>query len=92
MEEHRQVSLIISPEVRAILDERRLVDEDLQKTIFAAEQTGGKFVHPREEDRFLAGMRPYFVTVWVDYTTTPQGYVVHTAYKHRVKVTGGEAS
>ena len=87
MEDHREVKLVISPEVREVLEARAIRDEDLQKTIFQAEQNAEKFVHP-ETGRFLAGVRPYFVTFWVEYDITPEGYLVHSAYKHRVKITG----
>jgi hypothetical protein len=89
MEKHPTIKLFISPEVKTLLDKRRLKEDDLRKTIQHAEQTGQKFEHP-PSGHFLAGLRPYFVTVWVEYSPRDDGYEVHSAYQHRVKVTGVE--
>jgi glutamate synthase (NADPH) small chain len=87
MDDYHMVRLIMTAEVKAMIQNRRLKDEDIQKTIFQAETTGQKFVHP-ENGHFLAGVRPYFVTVWVEYTLREEGYEIQTAYQHRVKITG----
>jgi hypothetical protein len=87
METPPSIKLVISPEVKAVLEKRRLKEDDLRKTIRHAEQTGQKFEHPHNR-HFLAGLRPYFVTVWVEYSPRHDGYEVHSAYQHRVKVTG----
>ena len=87
MEAHQKLKLFISPEVKAVLERRRLKEEDIQKTIWEAEQTGRKFAHHRT-GHLLAGARPYFVTVWVEYTPLNDGFEIHSAYQHRVKITG----
>ena len=89
MEAYQEVRLHISEDVRGVLEERRITEEDVQKTIFQAETAGKKFVHP-QTGRFLAGVRPYFVTFWVEYSPAGDGYEVHTAYQHRVKITSVE--
>lgn len=88
MEDHPLIRLKIAPELSAVLDKRRLKEADICNTIFQAEQTGQKFVHPHTGN-FLAGVRPYFVTVWVEYRPLGDGYEVLSAYQHRVKITGG---
>ncbi len=91
MEQHHQVRLVIDPEVRKVIEKRRLKDEEIQKTIFHAEKTGQKFIHP-ETGNFLAGQRAYFVTVWVEYRPCDDGFEIYSAYQHRVKITGGQTS
>ncbi|MDD5207560.1 MAG: hypothetical protein PHS17_19175 [Desulfobacterales bacterium] len=85
MGDHCQIRLFIDPEVRTILEHRRLKDEDLQKTLSEAEQTGKKFVHPHTA-HFLAGVRQGSVTVWVEYNPHEDGFKIHSAYQHRVEV------
>lgn len=91
MEGTQLLKLFISPKIKAILESRRLKEEDLHETIRNAERTGQKFEHIRT-GHFLAGFRPYFVTVWVEYTPRDGGYEIHGVYHHRVKVTGAEPS
>ena len=85
MDEYKQVRLVVSPEVRAVLDSRRLNDEELQKTIFHAEKTGKKFIHS-QTGRFLAGLGQDSVFVWVEYVPKDDGYQIYTAYQHRVRI------
>lgn len=87
METHADIEVIMSEETARLMEERRITIEDIRKTIFHAESTSEKFVHP-VTGHFLAGVRPYFVTFWVEYEVTEEGYKVFTGYSHRVKVTG----
>jgi glutamate synthase (NADPH) small chain len=85
MNDHRQINLIIAPEIKAVLEKRRLGDEDIQKTLFEAEKTGNKFVHP-DSSHFLAGMRQDAVSVWVEYSPREDGFEIHSAYQYRLTV------
>jgi len=85
MEDQNQIHLFVTPEVRAVLESRRLRDEDIRKTISESEQTGKKFVHP-ETGHFLAGVRQGPVTVWVEYSPSKDGFEIFKAYQHRVKI------
>lgn len=87
MEAHRQVKLIIPPEVAPLLEERRILIEDIQKVIFEAEAQGDKLCHP-ESGHFLASYQPYKAVFWVEYTPEGEGYRVHNAYAHRMQVKG----
>ena len=88
MDDHLKIRLIVAPDVRTVLDKRRLKDEDIRNTIWQAEQTGQKFVHPHS-GHCLAGARPYFVTVWVEYSPRDDGFEIFSAYQHRVKISSG---
>ncbi|MCU0603022.1 MAG: heterodisulfide reductase-related iron-sulfur binding cluster [Desulfobacterales bacterium] len=86
-QEHRRIRLIIAPEVAEHLDRRRILEEDLRQIIHAAEKSGNVVVHPATGRR-KASLRPYLATIWVEYSSSPEGYVVHTAYSHRMEVLG----
>ncbi|MCU0602598.1 MAG: heterodisulfide reductase-related iron-sulfur binding cluster [Desulfobacterales bacterium] len=86
-EEYRRIRLIIAPEVAELLDRRRILAEDLQQVIHAAEKSGSGAVHPAT-GRLKAGLRPYRATIWVEYSPSPEGYVIHAAYSHRMEVLG----
>jgi hypothetical protein len=88
MQEYQRVKLIIAPEVAEILEKRRILVEDLQRIIHEAEKSGRVAAHP-QTGRLKASLRPYLATIWAEYSPTPEGYVVHTAYSHRMTVTGG---
>jgi glutamate synthase (NADPH/NADH) small chain len=91
MEGHRKIVLHIAPEVQNLLEQRRILIEDLQKVIHHAETTGRKLVHPKT-GHFKASFKPYKVTFWVEYSPSKDGYVVHNAYAHRMEVSGGISS
>jgi hypothetical protein len=91
MEDHRKIVLHMTPEVRALLEERRILVEDLQKVIHRAETTGARLVHPKT-GHFKASFKPYKVTFWVEYSPADEGYIVHNAYSHRMEVSGGISS
>ena len=91
MESHRKIALQIAPEVQNLLEERRILIEDLQKAIHHAETTGRKLVHSKT-GHFKASFKPYKVTFWIEYSTSDEGYVVHNAYAHRMEVSGGISS
>jgi glutamate synthase (NADPH/NADH) small chain len=85
MQEHQKIKLQIAPHVRVLLEERRILDEDLQKVIHHAEISGEKF-HDPETGRFKAAFRPYKATFWVEYGPSDEGFVVFNAYFHRMEV------
>jgi glutamate synthase (NADPH/NADH) small chain len=88
MQPYESIKLVISPEVREILEKRRILDEDLKQVIHEAEISGSSLVHSRT-GRLKACARPYRATIWVEYSAALEGYVIHNAYSHRMQVTGG---
>jgi len=81
-----EIRLQIRPEVRRLLEERRILDEDLQRVIHHAESSGEKFRHPGT-GRLKASFKPRKVTFWVEYERCAEGFVIHNAYSHRMEVT-----
>jgi len=88
MKAHRQIKLIIPPEVAELLERRRILTEDLQRVIAQAEEGGKKLRHP-ETGHFLASFQPYKAIFWVEYTLDGDGFRVHNAYAHRMRVKAG---
>ena len=88
MQPYSSIRLIIPADVQEVLEKRRILNEDLQQIIYEAERSGGSLVHP-ESGRQKACLRSFMATVWVDYSPTPEGYLIHNAYSHRMTVTGG---
>jgi len=80
-----QTSLSISEEVRQLMAERGILEEDVQKAIDHAEATGEKFIDP-STGRFLTSHRPDRVTYWVEYSLVKGEYRVHRAYSHRMEM------
>ena len=85
MDDPRQIRLFIAPEIRTELENRRLTDEEIKKTLSETEKTGKKFVHP-DNGHFLAGVRQDAVSVWVEYSPRDGGFEIHKAYQYRLTV------
>ena len=91
LEQHQNIKLKMAPEVRARLDKRRILDEDVQKVIDHANQTGDRLRHPKT-GRLKASFKPYKTTFWIEYTPQGDEYEIHNAYAHRMEVVEGGPS
>lgn len=80
-------AFVVSPEVRALMEARHILDDDVQRTLAHAEATGRKFLD-RETGHFLASFTPHRVTYWVEYVMEGDTARVFTAYSHRMTVVG----
>jgi len=85
---YETITLVIAPDVREILEKRRILDEDLKQVIHDAESSGSSLVHP-QTGHLKACSRPYQATIWVEYSASAEGFVIHNAYSHRMTVAGG---
>jgi hypothetical protein len=84
MNAYEQIRLHILEDVERLMEDRRILKEDVQKTIHHAETTGDKFINP-STGRSLASLRPDRVTYWVEYSQVGEDYQVHCAYSHRME-------
>jgi hypothetical protein len=91
MDAYEQIRLHIPQEVERLIEDRRILKEDLQKTIHHAETTGEKFINP-STGRSLASFRPDRVTCWVEYSRVGEQYQVYSAYSHRMEMKRGRGS
>ena len=85
MNTQEQISLYIPEEVERLMEDRLILREDVQKTIYHAETTGEKFINP-STGRSLAFLRPDRVTYWVEYSQVGEDYHIHSAYSHRMEM------
>lgn len=81
------IKLFIPAVVNEIMEERLILQEDVQKVIEYAERTGNKLLN-RNNGHIMACHRPVSVTYWVEYTPREDGYSIHNAYSHRMVVEG----
>jgi glutamate synthase (NADPH) small chain len=77
--------LNISDQVRAILDERHILIEDIQKVLQHADKTGLTLIN-KSNGHLLTYHCPDYVTYWVEYTKTDTTYIIHNAYSHRMVI------
>lgn len=77
----------VTPEVRAVMEARHILDDDVKRVLAHAETTGRKFLN-RENGHFLASFTPHRVTYWVEYALEGPVAQVFTAYSHRMTVAG----
>jgi glutamate synthase (NADPH) small chain len=89
------MKLVVSPEVRASMEKRMILIEDVERVIAHAEESGQKMAD-QTTGRTIASYRPATVTYWVEYSSqqSVEGshdgttLVVHNAYSHRMQVGG----
>ena len=87
MAEHEGITLFMTDEVQRRIDERRILEDDIRQVIHQAEQSG-KRLKNLQAGSYLACHQPENVTFWVDYTPVENGFTVHNAYCHRMKIVG----
>jgi len=87
MEEHEKIRLDISAEVLRRIDDQRILEDDIRKVIDYAEKNQKRLRH-RESGNYLAYYQPENVTYWVEYSPHGEGFKIHNAYCHRMKIVG----
>jgi hypothetical protein len=80
--------LKVSTEVRNLLEERGIREEDLRTTLVFAEN-GRQFHTQTPSGRRLAYFAPSKVTFWVEYASEEDCYRVYNAYSHRMRILHG---
>ncbi|TGE37607.1 FAD-binding protein [Desulfosporosinus fructosivorans] len=82
---YRTINLLLNERVLGIMEDRRILIEDIQQVIEFAERSGRKFINP-DNGHSLAHFRPVKVTYWVEYQAQEQGFVVLNVYSHRMEI------
>lgn len=80
-----KIDLIINEQLRSKLEDRMILDKDIEDTIKYAEQTKEKFFNKLNSHN-LAYYTIKNVTFWVEYTIEEGKYLIHNAYSHRMKI------
>lgn len=83
MEAGGPTGLVVEEEVLRLLEARGIRLEAVAETIAEAEKCGVKFVN-REDGLSLAFHRKGNATTWVEYKMADGGYVVRSAWSHRI--------
>lgn len=79
------LALRFVPEVRAEMERRLILVEDVERTIAAAEASGAKLIdHGRGV--VIARARDGALTCWVEYLADDGGFVVKRVYGHRMEL------
>jgi hypothetical protein len=81
------IRLDLADELKAIMENRLILVEDLQKVIDYAEKSGNK-LYNQATGRYLAYYRPVSVTYWVEYSPRGENFKIHNAYSHRMQIVG----
>lgn len=78
------LKLVLADDVRADLERKMILLDDIRQTVRHAETSGKKLIAP--DGRFIATHRPAAMTYWVEYTMEGRRCTVHRAYSHRMQV------
>ncbi|MBP1765097.1 MAG: gltA: glutamate synthase homotetrameric, partial [Firmicutes bacterium] len=85
-ERHLDVTIVVPEQVRPILEERMILDEDIRKVIAYAERSGNKLKH-MGSGCYIAYLQIANVTYWVEYSLGNDTFIVRNAYSHRITIT-----
>ena len=80
--------LVISEPVAALLEERRILEDDIRRVLFQAKEQGRHFTHG-EDGRRVASERLGEVTFWVEYREENETFHISRAWCHRMLIGGG---
>ena len=86
-ESFENYSLLLSDELRSLIESRLILVEDVQKVIEHAETSAEKFMD-QQTGHTLASFKPNLITYWVEYSKEGSQYRVHDAYSHRMELEG----
>lgn len=82
-EGREEMKLYYSDEMKEQMEERMILEEDLEEAIKKAEETGEKILD-MSENCMIAGRRIENVYFWVYYRESKDGYEILKAYSHRM--------
>lgn len=85
--EPERLQLVIADTVRADIERKLILEEDIRQVVEHAESSGARFIDP-DSGHTIASYRPAAITYWVEYAVEDGRYVVYRAYCHRMEVGG----
>lgn len=83
--DYDMIKLHISTEVKDLMTDRMILEDDLKIVINQTQKTGRRLLN-KSNGHFLAHHTPAKVTYWVEYSPHEDGFVIHNAYSHRMQV------
>jgi Fe-S oxidoreductase len=85
----QQLSMEIPHSVLPLLEERRILEDDIRRVLYKKDKDGKYLVHTVDGVR-LASARLGSVTFWVEYTLKDNTYHIRRCWSHRMTIAGGE--
>ncbi len=80
-----EIKLLVTDEVKKLLEERHIAEDEVKQVIDNAEAEGKKLYQP-EANRYLAKLRIGKATFYVEYAIEEDRYLVKAAYAHKAEV------
>ncbi|GAB6112676.1 pyridine nucleotide-disulfide oxidoreductase/dicluster-binding protein [Desulfomicrobium salsuginis] len=84
-----ELRIVVADDVAAMLEERRILEDDVRRVLFAASK-GGRVLRHGGDGRLIAASRLGEVTFWVEYREGADGYEILKAWSHRMRIAGGD--
>jgi hypothetical protein len=83
-----KVSLHISQELSTLLEERRILEDDIRKVLYQQRQKGSALIHGDSGSKISsATLGP--VTFWVQYKEENRSFNIERCWSHRMTISGG---
>ncbi len=82
-----EIKLQVSSEVKQLLEERHILEDEVRQVIHHAE-TGDDKLYLPDENRYLAKLRIGKATFYVEYAIEQGSYIVGSAYAHKAEMKG----
>lgn len=79
-----EIKLQVSNEVKQLLEERHILEDEVKQVIHHAE-TGGEKLYLPDENRYLAKLKIGKATFYVEYSVEDGSYIVRSAYAHKAE-------
>lgn len=83
--EAARLPLRLDAAVRADMERKLILEEDLRETVTHAENGGAQFIDP-QSGHIIASHRPAAITYWVEYAIEDGVAVIYRCYSHRMDV------
>jgi Fe-S oxidoreductase len=77
--------LCIDDAVRADMERKLILEDDIRAVVQHAEADGAKLIDPAS-GHFIASHRPTAITYWVEYAIEQEAVVIYRCYSHRMEV------
>lgn len=83
-----KISLEISPELSATLEERRILEDDIRRVLYDSKEKGSSLVHGENGSR-ISSAKLGQVTFWVRYKEDNNVFNIESCWSHRMTISGG---
>lgn len=77
--------LLMTNEMEEKLHKQKILEEDVMEVIDFCERSGRKIISP-DNGHFTGYSEIGHMTCWVEYEHSGEGYILHNAYSHRMKI------